>query len=210
MERTVKIPAVNLFQQNMERNNIEGSDIDILEEGIGFGTRKPKNNPKNRKTKRKSKKKLPQKKCTVNGISASAKDFSQSITRALEGSRLNNFSSSYVSKPASFYPFRNNTNNRNQKTDTVITKQYSCKEERWVKNDLKLELLKARALLANDQRVNSSLHTRINNLRTFSAQHAETNENLNRRVKTLQRLLEAACAARRQKSKEIIDLNKRF
>ena len=79
-----------------------------------------------------------------------------------------------------------------------------------MKNDLKLELLKARALLTNEQRVNQKLHKQIYYLRTFSAQHADTNENLNRRVKTLERLLEAANSARRQKSKEIIDLSKRF
>ena len=218
MDRTVKSPAANMLQQNMQRYNIEGSDLEVLEETIGFGTRNPKNKPKNRKTKRKSKvispqmkskKKAIQKNRTVNGLSVSAKDFSQSMTRELDGSRLNNFSSSYVSRPASFHYFRDN-NNSNQNTDIAYTKQYSTKEERWVKNDLKLELLKARALLTNEQRVNHKLHKQIYYLRTFSAQHADTNENLNRRVKTLERLLEAANSARRQKSKEIIDLSKRF
>lgn len=59
MNRTVKSPAANMLQQNMQRYNIEGSDLEVLEETIGFGTRNPKNKPKNRKTKRKSKGKPP-------------------------------------------------------------------------------------------------------------------------------------------------------
>jgi len=55
MKRTVKIPAANMLKYNMERYSIKDSDIHILEEGIGFGTRKPKNNPKKRKTKNKPK-----------------------------------------------------------------------------------------------------------------------------------------------------------
>jgi len=115
-----------------------------------------------------------------------------------------------VSKPASLYPFRDSLDTHKKKADIVSTNQYTCKEERWVRNDLKLELLKARALLANEQRVNSSLLKRMNNFRTYSAEHAVTTDNLRQRVNTLKRLLEAACAARRQKTREIMDLNKKF
>ena len=49
-----------MLQQNIQRYNIEGSDLEVLEETIGFGIRNPKNKPKNRKIKSKSKAKLPQ------------------------------------------------------------------------------------------------------------------------------------------------------
>jgi len=79
-----------------------------------------------------------------------------------------------------------------------------------VKDDLRTELHKARTLLANEQRVNAGLLKRVNKYQSYSAQHTTTIVKLTQRVNTLQRLLEAACAARRQKTKEIMDLEQRF
>jgi len=44
-----------MLKHNIERYNIDDSDFHILEEGIGFGARKPKNNPKKKFTTKKSK-----------------------------------------------------------------------------------------------------------------------------------------------------------